>query len=349
MVAFLPDLMIVGSLDQSGDDGLQWVSPLPAADGRRYRLCENYREAQVCNWAVAAEEAEGRCWSCRMTLAVPDIAVSGQHSAWYRLEVAKRRLLYTLLTLGLPMDGGPDHEPLGFKFLADADPAGAPVLTGHSNGVITINIAEADDAERERRRLALGEPYRTLLGHMRHEVGHYYWARLMSGDASRLSVFRELFGDERQDYADSLRQHYESGPPPDWYDRFVSSYASAHAWEDWAETWAHYLHVVDTIETAAACGVSLRPPRPNEPSLPRISPHLGTAEGSFERLLDAWFPITYLLNNLSRGLGHADAYPFVLSDAVIQKLRFVHETVVIAAQLRCGAAPSARNASTDRP
>jgi hypothetical protein len=327
LLAFLPDLMVVGSLDPvEGEPGL-WKSPLPSASGRRYRLCANYPDVQVCNWTVDAGEDTPLCRSCRLTIVTPDRSVAGHHMAWYRLEVAKRRLVYTLLTLGLPVSADVDHEPLVFQFLADGAPGTPPVLTGHSSGVVTINVAEADDAERERRRTALGEPYRTLLGHMRHEVGHYYWARLLSRDADCLERFRGLFGDDREDYAAALQRHYDSGPPADWQDCFVSAYGSAHPWEDWAETWAHYLHMVDTIETAATCGVSLRPRRPDEPSLPRMPAGLGAPESSFERLLDSWFPITYLLNNLNRGLGHGDAYPFVLSTAVVDKLRFVHETV----------------------
>jgi hypothetical protein len=327
LLAFLPDLMVVGSLDEvAGETGL-WTSPLPAAAGRQYRLCANYPDVQVCNWAVDVEDATPLCRSCRLTRVTPDLSVAGHHVAWYRLEVAKRRLVYTLLTLGLPIGSDQDHEPLVFQFLSDGALGDQPVLTGHSSGVITINIAEADDAERERRRDALGEPYRTLLGHVRHEVGHYYWARLIPRDAARLETFRGLFGDDQQDYGEALQRHYDAGPPPDWQDRFVSAYGSAHPWEDWAETWAHYLHMIDTIETAATCGVSLRPRRADEPSLARMSVDPGTLDRSFDRLLESWFPITYLLNNLNRGLGHGDAYPFVLSTAVADKLRFVHETV----------------------
>jgi hypothetical protein len=204
------------------------------------------------------------------------------------------------------------------------------VLTGHSHGVIVINLAEADDAERERRRTALGEPYRTLLGHMRHEVGHYYWSLLVERDAARLDACRRLFGDDREEYSAALSRHYRQGPPPDWQDRHVSAYAAAHAWEDWAEVWAHYLHMTDTVEIAAACGVSLRPKRADEPTLPRVTTDAARPEASFDRLLDSWFSLTYLLNNLNRGLGLADAYPFVLSTPVVEKLRFVHETIAAA-------------------
>jgi hypothetical protein len=325
LLAFLPALMLVGSLDPADADA-HWTSPLAAAKGRTYKLCANYRDTQVCNWAVNRDDDNPLCLSCRFTRVIPDLSVPGYQAAWYRLEVAKRRLLYTLLTLRLPLDAG-GELPLAFEFLADATSADGAVLTGHANGVVTISLAEADDSERERRRTMLGEPYRTLLGHMRHEVGHYFWMRLVAGDPDRLNAFRAMFGDEQVDYLAALKVHYDAGAPADWQERFISAYASAHPWEDWAETWAHYLHMTDTIETAATCGVSLRPRRSDEPSLPRMSTVAGMTEGSFDRLLDSWFPITYLLNNLNRGLGHPDPYPFVLSTPVIEKLRFVHETI----------------------
>ena len=196
------------------------------------------------------------------------------------------------------------------------------MLTGHADGVITVNIAEADDAEREKRRAAMHEPYRTLLGHMRHESGHYFWDRLIKGTVE-IEEFRSLFGDERADYAQSLSAHYERGAQADWQERFVSEYASSHPWEDWAETWAHYLHMVDTLETAAVCGLSLKPRRRDEPALPKMPQPESSQPAAFDLLIDSWFPLTYVLNNLNRGLGLVDAYPFVLSPPVVAKLRFV--------------------------
>jgi hypothetical protein len=290
-----------------------------------YRLCDNYTQQNVCNWAVAADDPQSLCRSCRLTRMIPDLRQPGYKEAWYRLEVAKRRLVYTLLNLGLPLDNkiSDPEQGLAYEFLVDL-PA-TPALTGHSQGVITLNIAEADDAEREKRRVQLHEPYRTLLGHFRHEVGHYYWERLIAS-SDRLETFRQLFGDEREDYEEALKRHYKQGAPAAWQQRFVSAYASAHAWEDWAETWAHYLHMTDTLETAAACGLSLRPHRQDEPSLKTDVP--GDRSNSFEQMISDWFPLTYVLNNLNRGLGLPDGYPFVLSTPAIDKLRFVHETVV---------------------
>jgi hypothetical protein len=325
-VAFLPDLSLVGSLDPDGDQ--QWTSPLKAAAGRKYRLCCNYADRQVCNWAIPADDPNPLCVSCRLTRIVPDTSDPENHRAWYRLEVAKRRLVFTLLELQLPvLNREEDPEGgLAFEFLADANRGDAPVLTGHANGVITVNIAEADDAERERRRTAMHEPYRTLLGHMRHESGHYFWDRLIQG-SPEIDRFRELFGDERADYAEALRRHYDQGPAPDWPMRLVSAYASVHPWEDWAETWAHYLHMVDTLETAAACGMSLRPVRSDEPALARVPASAASGQAPFDQLIDSWFPLTYALNNLNRGLGLSDAYPFVLPTEAVDKLRYVHDLI----------------------
>jgi hypothetical protein len=337
-VAYLPDLGLVGSLD--ADAAGVWKSPLPtAADS--YRLCRNYTEEQVCNWAVPAVNGEPGaelCASCRLTRVIPDLTSADHRPAWYRLEVAKRRLLVTLLALGLPIVGrqdDPEHG-LAFEFKADPeDPSEPRVLTGHAQGVITVNLAEADDAERERRRTVMREPYRTLLGHMRHESGHYYWECLIQ-DRPPLEEFRRLFGDDQIDYAAALNSYHEQGAPPDWPERFVSAYASAHPWEDWAESWAHYLHMLDALETARACGMSLRPKRSDEPSMP-AAPAVFSMRQPFDRLLESWVALTYVLNNLNRGMGLPDGYPFVLPPPAIEKLRFVHEVV----GLQCPPAPAA--------
>jgi hypothetical protein len=316
-LAYLSDLGVVGSLD-SATDGL-WTSPIPRAKGRAYRLCENYTKHNTCNWAVASADAHALCASCRLTSVIPDLEVEGNKEAWYKLEVAKRRLVYTLQNLSLPLESKSDSpkDGLAFEFKADT---GEPVLTGHAEGVITINVAEADDAEREKRRVQLHEPYRTVLGHFRHEVGHYYWDRLIRDNQPRLEAFRVLFGDERRDYGEALKTHYENGPPANWQERFVSSYSTAHPWEDWAETWAHYIHMIDTLETSASCGLAIEPQvesqaQVTEPASP------------FRGLINRWFLVTHILNNLNRGLGLRDAYPFVLSEPVIQKLEFIHETI----------------------
>jgi hypothetical protein len=327
LVAYLPDLALVGSLDRGDPPEGLWRSPLGAAAGIAYRLCKNYADEQVCNWAVSAEDPNPLCISCRLTRVIPDLTQGNHRLAWYKLETAKRRLIFTLLRLRLPIftrEEDPQNG-LAFEFKADA-PDGPPVLTGHAAGVITINVAEADDAERERRRTSLHEPYRTLAGHIRHESGHYYWERLIRTPEEH-ETFRQAFGDEQPDYGEALKSYYAQGAPPDWPTRFISAYASAHPLEDWAETWAHYLHMMDTLETAAACGISLQPRRDDEPSLEPITPFVVSQDMPFEQLIDSWFPVTYVLNNLNRGLGLGDAYPFVWSAPAVEKLRYVHELV----------------------
>jgi hypothetical protein len=310
-VAYVPNFAGMTSLDPP-------LANVWQLHGGTYRLCSNYTEQQICNWAVPADDPNPLCISCRTTRAIPNLFEPGHREAWYRLEAAKRRVLFTLTQLSLPI--------LDLIFEFKAGEPGSEVLTGHSNGVITINIAEADDVERERQKKAVHEPYRSVIGHIRHEVGHFYWGCLIAR-TSELSAFRNIFGDEEQDYSASLRAHYEQGANPNWQDRFVSAYASVHPWEDWAETWTHYLHMVDALETAAACGISMFPARSDEPSMSRVPSSVPPARLAFSSMLDHWFPLTYALNNLNRGLGLPDAYPFVLSPMAIAKLQFVHDVI----------------------
>jgi hypothetical protein len=290
-----------------------------------YRLCRNYTEHAVCNWAIPTGDGDPYCRACRLNHMIPNLADAHAKEAWHRVEMAKRRLLYALLALGLPVETKAENPSggLAFDFLQDSGPE--KVFTGHSEGLITINIAEADDPFREKMREQMGETYRTVLGHFRHESGHYYWERLIDGGPLQ-DQFRRLFGDERASYDAARDRHYRQGPPPSWWDRFVSSYASMHPWEDWAETWAHYLHMVDGLETARAHGLSLRPaPTGAAPeravNIRRIDIH------SFDDLLAGWLPLTVALNNMNRSFGTNDCYPFVLTEPAINKLRFVHDVV----------------------
>jgi hypothetical protein len=238
-------------------------------------------------------------------------------------------MLYTPLRLGLPLipKHGNGHSGLAFEFLEDSRQGDAKrVLTGHDNGLITINIAEADDVHRETERTLQKEPYRTLLGHFRHEIGHYFWDVLISNNP-KLEAFRELFGDERADYQKALDRHYGEAPPAGWEQSFISAYATMHPWEDWAESWAHYLHMVDALETAGSAGLALRPKRSDEPRMqPPLDP-LNPHYRDFDSMIESWLSLTYVLNNLSRGLGLPDSYPFVLSAPAIHKLRFIHTTI----------------------
>ncbi len=330
-LAYLPDLETMASLEPVKDD--VWMASGNGLKGRRYRLCLNYSKENVCNWAMPAEDPHKYCRSCLLTRVIPNIEKPENRVAWVRLESAKRRLIFTLLRLHLPTASKTEDPKTGlaFEFLEDV-PAkegeeAKPVLTGHDDGVIVVNIAEADDAARESRKKQMNEPYRTLLGHFRHEVGHYYWDRLIR-DSKELAEFRRIFGDESQDYGEALKVYYQNGPPEDWRLRLVSAYAAAHPWEDWAESWAHYLHMLDTLETASCCGLSLRPKRRDEPMIktpPKVRSD-GRPE-TFHEMTDAWYSLTYVLNNLNRGMGLPDAYPFILSTPAIEKLHYIHRVV----------------------
>lgn len=324
-LGFLPEILDLSAVEAGEGDTLRPLAP--ASGGKSHRRCANGRQHDICNWLVPADDVEPFCAACRLNEMVPDLSVTGNRERWYLLECAKRRLIYTVLKLRLPLDAvATEGRPaLRFRFLGDTNST-TPVLTGHESGVITLNIAEADDDVREARRVSLHEPLRTLLGHFRHEIAHYYWDRLIANSQWR-ERFRMLFGDERDDYVTALKRHYANGPLADWLERSVSAYASAHPWEDWAETWAHYFHIVDTIETAAAFGLTLRPRHPSAESMTADPKKAAKEEAGFDLILATWFPLTYALNSLNRGMGLSDLYPFVLSAAAIEKLRFIHEVV----------------------
>jgi len=322
-LGYQPATRSINAFEQT--DGGQWRSLHRNDEGKLYKKCANYVEHNVCNWMLPADDPHDLCESCQLTEVIPALSSEKNHILWSRLEAAKRRLLFSLATLHLT-PASKEVEPetgLAFKFLEDGV-SDQCVMTGHANGVITLNIAEADPAERERTREQMHERYRTLLGHFRHESGHYYFDRLVV-DSEWITEFRTLFGDERQDYGEALKRHYSQGPAADWDQHFVSSYASSHPWEDWAETWAHYLHMLDTLETANACGLALHPAKPDEPELDRVI--LPTKTDAFDAILKEWFALTYVLNSLNRSIGMPDSYPFTLSTPVLEKLGFVHKVV----------------------
>lgn len=315
-------------------DGDRWKAL--AEPGASYFFCAN-AEQNVCNWLVEGDDAGRMCAACRHNRLIPDLSVPGNPENWSKLEAAKRHLFYSLMLWRLPLKDRIEDPSRGlvFDFVADVtNPDGSITkpLTGHADGVITMNIAEADDAERERRRALMGEPYRTLLGHFRHEIGHYYWDRLVR-DGGRLDAFRAAFGDERQDYAAALQRHYDTGPLPGWDVYFISAYATAHPWEDFAETWAHYMHIVDTLETARAFGIAIRPRAAQSEVLSTELDFRPYCADSMQQLVEALVPLTVAMNSINRSMGQRDFYPFVLSEAVIAKLRFVHELI---ADLRPG-------------
>jgi hypothetical protein len=323
-VGFLQDRFSMSALEPDGDRLLAL-----GAERQPYRYCDNAQHG-VCNWLIPAASPENMCEACRPNRTIPDLSIPQNVERWGKIELAKRYVFRALLRWRLPHPSKLDdpENGLAFDFLGDVETgsgSASRVMTGHDNGVITLHIAEGDDAEREKRRNQLGEPYRTLVGHFRHEIGHYYWDRLVR-DGGRLDAFRAAFGDERADYGQALQRHYSEGAPADWQDHFISSYATAHPWEDFAETWAHYLHIVDALETARSYGINVRASFLPDPSQARIdfNPY---AAPSAERLVDAWTPLTVALNSVNRSMGQHDLYPFVLNLDVMQKLEFVHELI----------------------
>jgi len=291
-----------------------------------YRYCINH-EYNVCNWLVPAKIDTPYCKACCLNRTIPNLSKEEFRQRWNVIENGKHRLIYQLLRMQLPIVSKTQDAETGllFDFMADDETNGEQkILTGHDNGVITLNIAEADDVEREMTRKGMAEVYRTVLGHFRHEVGHYYWDRLIDHSPYQTEC-RELFGDDTADYGEALQVHYKEGAPKDWNNHYISAYASTHPWEDWAETWAHYLHIIDTSETAYSFGLSVRP------QLAAASANLEAEintdpynQRDFDQIITQWLPLTFALNSLNRSMGLHDLYPFVIPPEVVNKLKFIH-------------------------
>lgn len=332
MLGFIPDDSVLSAFTKNNKGQLQ-----ASSNGKLYKKCKNYSDYDVCNWMLLIEDSHEYCVSCRLNETIPNLDEDNNLTLWFRMEQAKRRLLYTLLKLDLPVSSQDEdkYKGLKFAFLQDQieDEFGNEltvknfVSTGHSSGLITINLNEADHSARMEMREKMQERYRTLLGHFRHESGHYYWDRLVA-NSDKLDEFRELFGDERLNYVQAMNTYYAEGPKKNWQNVWISAYASMHPWEDFAETWAHYLHMLDTLETANDFEFSIAGNVLANP-IPRVGhlDHVYTAT-SFTHLFNDWSRLTTVLNSLNRSMGLEDAYPFVISITALDKLRFIHELVI---------------------
>ncbi|MEK7950501.1 zinc-binding metallopeptidase family protein [Luteolibacter soli] len=330
----------VHSLQPTKTQGIWQISGADAP-APLYRRCVNIDTPAGCNWLVPADHPSTLCIACRLNRTIPNLNEPDNCSHWRMIEMAKRRLVGQLIAIGLPVHSKVEEDPehgVMFDFLR-TPPGSAPIMTSHGNGLITLNIEEADDSIREAVRNQMNEPYRTLLGHFRHEIGHYYWDRLIAGTPWH-EKFRELFGDERADYAAALQANYISGPPPNWQESFISSYAATHPWEDWAESWAHYLHMVDSLDTAIGLGLNADDIEldtepftlndlyaPDDPDAARVL-----------MLVNGWMELVTALNELARSMGHRDFYPFVMSRTVLKKLHFIQ--LVVKSQREATATPS---------
>ncbi len=301
--------------------------------------CANWINHEVCNRSVVAQSGSAAagtllCDCCRYNDTIPDLGVPGNLEHWRELEQAKRRLIYGLDYLRLPHGASADGFDPGLSFDFKGDSI-APedlwrsvgtderVFTGHDGGKITINIQEADAVERERLRVDLGEAHRTLIGHFRHEIGHYYWDLLVGPNSESLARFRDLFGDhENPSYGEALERHYADGPPADWRSSYISAYATMHPWEDWAETFAFYLEIVDVMETAAASGLVFE-----------------RDERSLQELVETYTHLGMCLNELNRAMGLIDFLPEVVVPDVVAKLQFLHDVIAGAAQAKAQLEP----------
>lgn len=297
--------------------------------GRGFHFCANHVH-NVCNWVILDDDPAQYCISCALNSTVPDILKSDHLERWKIIEAAKRRLIYSLLRWKLPVISKKTDAEKGLAFAFKSNEGrekGNHVLTGHASGLITMNIAEADDVEREMAKNEMEEVYRTVLGHFRHEVGHYYWDLLIYG-TEFLEPYRKLFGDETRSYQEALNKHYQTGAPKNWNEQCISPYATMHPWEDWAESWAHYLHMVDTLETAFSFGLTI------SPRISKPGDYLSTKQElnaydtlDFDKIFNQWLPVTFMMNSMNRSMGAKDVYPFVINPPVKEKLRFIHNVI----------------------
>ncbi|MDA0193570.1 MAG: putative zinc-binding peptidase [Bacteroidetes bacterium] len=290
-----------------------------------YKYCKN-KAHRVCNWLLEKEDPHDYCRACQLNRTVPNLAEAENFEKWQNLEVAKHRLIYQLQKIGLALPSKMiSEEGLCFDFIAKQN--NPNIMTGHDSGVITILLQEADSVLREQMRKQLIEPYRTLIGHLRHEVGHYFWERLVATNPNTTGEFRAIFGDEQENYADALQRYYKEGAPVNWHDSFISKYASAHPWEDWAETWAHYLHIMDMLETAHFFGLKVDPVEVLKGMKTEVTFDPYGIE-DFDKIIRTCVPLSFAVNSINRAMGVPDVYPFVITSAVVVKMKFIHRLLV---------------------
>ena len=313
-------------------------SMLPVADGvaqidgQRWVRCTQ-SETSGCNWLAAEEQSpyeRGRCLADSLIRREPDASDTIAREKLVPTAVALRRLVYQLDDIGLPIDPFWRHDGgLAFDLLSSYS-TGEKVTIGHAGGVITIDLVESLDAYRESLRVRLGEPYRTMLGHFRHEVGHYYQHVLVesgSGAHRYLDDCRRLFGDERASYGDAISRHYKFGAPDGWHEAFISEYATMHPWEDFAECFAHYLHITDTIDTSREAGMVLRADLVRFSAPRDIAPLESYDDVPIERLLFDWRWISLFFNRVNTAMGKIPLYPFEIPEPVVTKLGFIHRVI----------------------
>lgn len=291
-----------------------------------YKFCKN-KDYNVCNWVIEKNSPQEFCSACQLNRTIPKLADLDNFENWTHMEIAKHRLIYQLQKIGLPLPNKMNNYKNGLCFDFVSNKNNPRLMTGHSNGVVTILISEGNSVFREQARKDLLEPYRTLVGHLRHEVGHYFWDQLIKDNSNNLANFRAVFGDETLDYGKALDNYYKNGAPENWQKYFISKYATSHAWEDWAETWAHYLHIMDMVETAYFFKISGEPLHTENILNTKVSfdPY---QMNDFDKIIETCVPLTFAVNSINRAMGIPDLYPFVISPAIVEKLRFVHHLLL---------------------
>lgn len=326
---------------EEAPDGAAW--PRVGEPAQRLRPCANRVAHDACNWMLDRDDDAVLCRCCRLNQLIPDLGQPGHRERWLAVEAAKRRLVYGASRLGLwlkPKTNEMDSQGLAIRVMAPTVD-GEPVQTGHADGLITLNLDEADDVRREATRAAFSEPWRTLLGHLRHELGHYLFHRWIAPEPALLDTWRQAFGDEGADYATALSAYHDAGPPPDWAQHHISAYASAHPHEDWAETAAHVLLIADGLETATSWGLRL-----NSRAALAAPDWSADALASFETVvLEQWLPVAQFLNAMDRSLGLRDGYPFLLPPAVVTKLAVTAQLLRAAALASTASAPAPADAA----
>ena len=323
-LGFLDKEMSLIALDQNLS---QWL--LNSQNNTLFMYCSNHQHG-VCNWLVEVGTSS-LCKACELNHIIPSLQINKNKEKWEKLEIAKHRLIFQLMQLQLPIESKMIYKDSGFSFnfLSNEDAVGENknLMTGHANGIITILLSEADTVLLEKMKKDMDERYRTLIGHFRHEVGHYYWERLICDNQYLLDQYRVYFGDERVSYTDALDIHYKNGPISNWQNSFISEYASSHPWEDWAETWAHYLHLMDTLETAYYFGLKVNARQTSDNPIQMEAFFDPYQENNFEKIVESCIPLYFAINSMNRSMGIADVYPFVISEPVIKKMNFIHQTV----------------------
>ena len=280
-----------------------------------WHLCENGVHYDVCNWLRPSSAESKLCFACQFNRYIPNLSRANNTRLWRVLELNKRHLLLNLITLGIPCINSWNAPNEGFLFdfledFRDGIEEGTFVTTGYAGGIITINILEAEPLSRVAQQQASNEVYRTVLGHMRHEIGHHFF-QCIKGDQMLHSNFEQKFGSSSLDYNNALAEFYASGPDVNWSEYCITAYASAHPMEDWAETWSHYLHIYDALDTAFNFGLVSE--NPNVLSIHDKISH--------------WRQFSVALNEMNRSMGMSDIYPFVINAQVEDKLAFVEKAI----------------------